>query len=172
MEGGVFPLNTMLGTPSDSVMDLDFMDELLLEGCWLEANANGGSEFFPSTPPFDPSMIWPTLESDIPKTTTTQSQNDTIIEQERQISSFPDNLYISKLQEQNFESSSQKPIDVSNCSNQFGNFTVEGSELSRRWWIGPPKEKPGLESSVMERLIWALGYIKDSATDKDVLIQI
>ncbi|KAK6116175.1 hypothetical protein DH2020_008444 [Rehmannia glutinosa] len=64
MEEGVLPLSTILGTPSDTFMDLDYMDELLLEGCWLEANGSEFSQFDPSTPisPFEPSFAWPMLE--------------------------------------------------------------------------------------------------------------
>ncbi|EYU24986.1 hypothetical protein MIMGU_mgv1a018299mg [Erythranthe guttata] len=45
-------------------MDLDYMDELLLEGCWLEANGSEVSNFDSSAPfsPFQPSFPWPALE--------------------------------------------------------------------------------------------------------------
>ncbi|CBI37748.3 unnamed protein product, partial [Vitis vinifera] len=36
MEDGSFTPNSVFGAPSDSAMDLNFMDELLFEGCWLE----------------------------------------------------------------------------------------------------------------------------------------
>ena len=36
MEDGSFTPNSVFGGPSDSAMDLNFMDELLFEGCWLE----------------------------------------------------------------------------------------------------------------------------------------
>ncbi|KAL3619805.1 hypothetical protein CASFOL_034717 [Castilleja foliolosa] len=50
---------------TNTFMDLDYMDELLLEGCWLEANGSEFSQFGSSGPvsPFDPTFAWPTIES-------------------------------------------------------------------------------------------------------------
>ncbi|KAL3621537.1 hypothetical protein CASFOL_036449 [Castilleja foliolosa] len=63
---GVHPPSTNLNTPSDTFMDLDYMDELLLDGCWLESNGSEFSQFEHSVPisPFDPLFAWPALESD------------------------------------------------------------------------------------------------------------
>lgn len=67
MEGGVISSNVILGTQSDSTMDLDFMDELLLAGCWIETT--DGSDFFnqspygySSSPLFDSSDLLPNSE--------------------------------------------------------------------------------------------------------------
>lgn len=49
--------------PSDSLMDFDYMDELLLDGCWLQATDNNPS----ASPPFDPSFQWPRLETNTEK---------------------------------------------------------------------------------------------------------
>ncbi|KAE8669935.1 Protein NLP2 [Hibiscus syriacus] len=48
---------------------------------------------------------------------------------------------------------------------------VQGTELGNRWWIGPRAES-GSSSSVKERLMQAIGYLKESTKDRDVLIQI
>ncbi|KAM7513995.1 hypothetical protein LguiA_003578 [Lonicera macranthoides] len=170
MDDSNFPPNTVLDTPTDSIMDLDFMDELLLEGCWLEAT--DGSEFFNFTTPstsnslFDPSFSWPTFEPNNDESNENLPQKDS--QEERQMSSFPDNLSIS--QSQNTQNSS-KVHSIDESMVNADNYLVDGTELRRRWWIGPSgNHRPAL--SVMERLIQALGYVKDCKRDKDVLIQI
>ncbi|KAL0322836.1 UNVERIFIED_CONTAM: protein NLP5 [Sesamum angustifolium] len=172
MEEGVLPLSTVLGTPSDTFMDLDYMDELLMEGCWLEANGSEFSQFDSSTPisPFEPSFAWPVpvLEANNGESGGSPSKDG---QDERQISSFPENLSISQSQgPQHY----RKPVShVENICNAFGssgqseNYLLEVSELTKRWWIGPRASTP-----VMDRLIQALGYIKDRSRDKDVLIQV
>ena len=63
MEDGVLSPATMMGAPADSTMDLDFMDELFLDGCWLETTEGPG---FPNQSPLssgaimDSSFFWPT----------------------------------------------------------------------------------------------------------------
>ncbi|KAE8696720.1 pentatricopeptide repeat-containing protein [Hibiscus syriacus] len=54
---------------------------------------------------------------------------------------------------------------------QPGSFVVQGTELGNRWWIGPRAESSSL-LSVKERLMQAIGYLKESTKDTDVLIQI
>ncbi|KAF5740951.1 hypothetical protein HS088_TW11G01033 [Tripterygium wilfordii] len=66
MDDGVLCPGTMLGAQFDSDMDFDYMDELLLEGCWLETT--GGSDFLLPSPSndaafFDTSFVWPGLEA-------------------------------------------------------------------------------------------------------------
>lgn len=141
MEEGVLPLsnNNILGNPSDAFMDFDYMDELLLEGCWLEAKESEFPHFDYTTPisPFEPSsFVWPTLEA----ITTGESG--------------PSNLSIT-----------QSRIGP---QAQTETYSMEqGFDPNKRWWIGP---RPSM--SVMERLVQALGYIKNCSGDKDVLIQV
>ncbi|KAE8732052.1 Detected protein of confused Function [Hibiscus syriacus] len=52
-----------------------------------------------------------------------------------------------------------------------GSFVVQGTELGNRWWIGPRAESDSL-LSMKERLMQAIGYLKESTKDTDVLIQI
>lgn len=145
--------NTMSGIPSDSIMDLDFMDELLLEGCWLETT----NEFFnintPSTSNslLDPSSFsWPNLEPNRGESNATLCQNDS--------------------QEERHNSSKLQPVDES-MVNANNCLVDSAAEQRRRWWIGPTGNQ-GPTLSVMERLIRALGLVKDCKRDKDVLIQI
>ncbi|KAK4434120.1 protein NLP4 [Sesamum alatum] len=172
MEEGVLPLSTILGTSSDTFMDLDYMDELLMEGCWLEANGSEFSQFDSSaTPisPFEPAFAWPVLEANNGGESGGSPSKDG--RDERQRSSFPENLSISQSEgPQHY----RKPLPhVENICNAFGssaqseNYLLEVSELTKRWWIGPRASTP-----VMDRLIQALGYIKDRSRDKDVLIQV
>ncbi|KAL8030392.1 hypothetical protein ABFX02_14G283600 [Erythranthe guttata] len=150
MEQGVLPLSTMMGPTSDPFMDLDYMDELLLEGCWLEANGSEFSNFDSSAPfsPFQPSFPWPALEPANHNTESSASPSK-YGQHESQKSYFPDNLSISQ----------------SRFSSE--NYLLENCELNKRWWIGP---RPSL--SVIDRLIQALAYIKDCSRDKNVLIQV
>jgi len=56
---------TMLDAPAEAAMDLDYMDGLLLEGCWLET-AEGTEFLHPSTASFganlDPLIAWPATD--------------------------------------------------------------------------------------------------------------
>ncbi|KAL5557720.1 hypothetical protein UlMin_033931 [Ulmus minor] len=164
MEDGVLSPATMLGAPSDSAMDLDFMDELFLEGCWLETRE--GSEFlndqsFPtsSNSLFDSFLGWPNLDSN-GLSSSIPSQNRNQEERQRPLSD--------EAQERDPFLPQSLPItDLVGPEAQ----TIEGSELSRRWWIGP-NVNSGPSSSVVARLCMALGHIKDVIRDKDVLVQI
>ncbi|KAF7817688.1 protein NLP4-like isoform X1 [Senna tora] len=100
------------GVSPPTLLDFDYMDELFLNGCWLET----------STDFFDP---WPALD-------TNEFQDDKVTHSEI------------------------------------------NSQLVKRWWIAPmPTPTPNPESSsVLERLIRALVYIRDFNRDKDMLIQI
>ncbi|KAL2529722.1 Protein NLP4 [Forsythia ovata] len=171
MDEDVLPLNTTLGTLSDCFMDLDYMDELLLEGCWLETT--GESEFLnysASTPNplFDPSFLWPTGEEKNGESSGSPLKDSL---EERQRSFPPNNL--SSNQHQEPEHTTKSQFHIGNIRNnvgslgQFDNYLVGGSELSKRLWIGPRAS-----TSVMDRLIRALGDIKDCSRDKDVLIQV
>ncbi|KAL8211541.1 hypothetical protein R6Q57_005978 [Mikania cordata] len=63
MDDAVFPPNNMFGNPYESMVDFDYIDELVSDGCWLEATDR--SEFInynDSISVFDPVFLWPTLE--------------------------------------------------------------------------------------------------------------
>ncbi|KAE8716927.1 Protein NLP1 [Hibiscus syriacus] len=144
-----FAPNSTFGNFSDAAaaMDFDFMDELLFEGCWLETS--DGFNFMqpgPSTSsgpdPNDPSQ------------SLHQGEVETMV---------PDH---SRSQSENWSA-------VGNATSmpQPGSFVVQGTELGNRWWIGARAESGSL-SSVKERLMQAIGYLKESTKDTDVLIQI
>ncbi|KAF8410302.1 hypothetical protein HHK36_002828 [Tetracentron sinense] len=163
MEDGVFPPDTMLGTLSDTCMDFDLMDELLLGGCWLETT--NGSELLqpgPSTSSalFDSSYFLPSSEINSGGFDPTLPQNNNQDERERFL--FPDNPP---------QSLNQNTVEIAERADHTESYAVEGSELSRRRWIGP-WANPGPASSVPERFRQALEYIKESTKDRDVLYQI
>ncbi|XP_027354743.1 protein NLP4-like isoform X2 [Abrus precatorius] len=156
-DGGVTSSATMMQVPpptdGTTSMDFDYMGELFLDGCWLEAAADG-SDFLLQSPSFsnlyDPSFPWPALE--------TNDYN------ESQEAAFGN------------QQGSQNMVNVvaDGCRQQFQSEThsVEGaSEVVRRWWF-PPTPNPGPGPSIMEKLIRALKLIKYYNRNKDMLIQI
>ncbi|XVF68075.1 hypothetical protein PTKIN_Ptkin10aG0174000 [Pterospermum kingtungense] len=168
--GGGFSPNSTFGNFSDAAMDLDFMDELLFEGCWLETN--DGFNFMqpgPSTSGglIEPSQCLPVSGSNtVPFSINSHQMHQD--ETERKVTSFP----YTKIEDLS-KSQSQNWAAVGNASSlsQQGTFIVEGTEMGSRWWIGPTAAS-GSSSSVKERLMQAIGYLKESTKDRDVLIQI
>ncbi|KAK4351828.1 hypothetical protein RND71_027346 [Anisodus tanguticus] len=163
MDDSVIPSNPLLTTPSDYFMDLDYMDGLLLEGCWLETT--DGNEFLQHSPatfnaPFDSSFMWPNTID------TNNVEFNGIPSKDAQ----QENLSINHCQELNYAKVQSFGENMNNamCTSSLSeNHLVEAPELNRRWWIGPKSS-----SSVMDRLIWALGYIRDCSRDKDILLQL
>ena len=166
-DGGLSP-GTMLGATVDSVsvMDFDYMDELLLEGCWLETT--DGSEFLNpslsnSAAFFDSSFMWPTPEINHGDSASSPSQKGN--QEDNQISMFPGNSTLSDIQARS--PAGETAVSVAGWDDN----ATDGSELGKRWWIGPTPN-PSVETSVKRRLIKALECIKDLTKNKDVLIQI
>ncbi|KAH1065874.1 hypothetical protein J1N35_030861 [Gossypium stocksii] len=146
-------------------MQLDYMDELLLDGCWLEASPTEGSDFLDPNAFFDPTYEWPTLDSN------GGDLGGSLFQGENQISFLPGNPHMNENHSQGAHLSHNLD-DVDGVSrNLHGDCMTNASELSRRWWIGP-RTNPGPSSSVMQRLIGALNHIKDSAKETDVLVQL
>ncbi|KAF9608785.1 hypothetical protein IFM89_011554 [Coptis chinensis] len=177
MEDGAFPQDNVLGNLSNTSMEYDLMDELLSDGCWLEAAA--GSDFLQqdsstSNALFNPSSyFWPISDSNHYFSTPEQPENNVLEEKERLI--FPDNMSSIELETENsleLQANVSRTTEVAESSGRPDCYQAEGvSELSRSWWIGP-RANPGPFASVRDRLFQALGYIKDSIGSEDVLIQI
>ncbi|CAK7346027.1 unnamed protein product [Dovyalis caffra] len=166
IEDGVLSPGTMLGPMVDSAMDFDYMDELLLDGCWLETT--DGSEFLnPSLPNsaafFDPSFTRPTPEINNGDSASSPSQKGN--QEDNQIQLLRGKSPLSNIQ-------ARSPMSETAVSASGWEYNSnEGSELRRRWWIEPtPNPSPG--TTVKRRLIKALEGIKDLTKNKDVLIQI
>lgn len=170
MDDAAFHSSVAFGVPSNSAMELDYMDELLLEGCWLESV--DGSNFFHQSPStsgafFDSSYLWPMLEVTNEKSSMNMSQK--CGQQVRETSELAENPVQVDTQLGNRVSMSngQSLVTIATDSDQFDKFCSEGSELNKLLWFKP---KPA--STVMERLLKALNYIKDSAKGNDLLVQI
>ncbi|OMO79988.1 Phox/Bem1p [Corchorus capsularis] len=151
-------------------MDLDFMDELLFEGCWLEAS--DGFNFMQSGPSTatglnDPSQCLPISGGSNTAPFGVNSHHQMPEgETEKKVFSNPSGSQIgdfSKSQSQNWA--------VGTSLSSPGNFIVEDTEMGSRWWIGP-EAGSGSASSVKERLMQAIGYLKECTKERDVLIQI
>ncbi|KAG6699614.1 hypothetical protein I3842_08G075500 [Carya illinoinensis] len=167
MEDGVLSPGTMLGALPDLTMDLDIMDDLLFDGCLLEAM--DGSEFLHQNPatsgaPLDPSFEWPDLEAN-DNLRSNPSQMDNEEEIKRPLADEQERSLVSAA------SLRQDKINVAGCSSEPENYVIEGSELGKRWWIAP-SGNPGCTTSVTQRLIKAIGYLSEFKRDKGVLIQI
>ncbi|TYI49543.1 hypothetical protein E1A91_D12G042400v1 [Gossypium mustelinum] len=162
--GGFSPNSTTFGNLSDAAMDLDFMDQLLVEGCWLETS--DGFNFMqpaPSTSTPSPHCFPVSGSNTFPFTINPHQMHQG--ETDMQFApSQTDNL--SKTQSKNWGG-----VENASSLSQTGSFIVEGTEMGSRWWIGP-KAESGSSLSVKERLMQAIGYLKESTKDRDVLIQI
>lgn len=148
---GAFSPKSILATSPEPVMDLDFMDDLLYEGCWIETS--DGINFMQPGPSTK-------ISSDY------QMNHE---ETELKFPQFPVNPQIvdlPRIQSQNMEA-------VGACASlvQPGSFLVEDTELGSRWWIGPRSE-PDPSSSVRNRLMQVVGCLKERTKDREVLIQI
>lgn len=136
MENGVFPPSPPLSTSQEVEMDLDFMDELLFEGCWLETSEGfnlmqPGSSTFASLN--DPAPCSP--------------------------SSGPG------AGQMNHEDAERKFPQLPLCQK------IEGTESGSRLWIAPRAEPGAAYSSMKDRLMQAIRYLKECRDDRDVLIQ-
>lgn len=162
MDDGVFSPNNMFGNPADSMMDFEYMDELFVDGCWLQAT--DGSEYINNNninnPIFDTQFIWPPFDFNnidrVPED----------VQEERAKSSILKNLSVSQSQTEDGILSKSLVSNSFGFPNQSENF-LESSETSRRWWI-----PPSVNIGVKERLIYAIENIKHSALNKNTLIQI
>ncbi|KAL9225715.1 hypothetical protein vseg_001606 [Gypsophila vaccaria] len=167
MEDTVFGSNVV----SEAAMELDYMDELLLEGCWLETI--DGSTFFSQSPSssnafFDSSYPWSALEASTDGKSSV-SQAHTSVQDTREAVDCGSMI----------ESPVGGLVNRSDCrslvssfgdSDQCEKLFVDNSELNKLFWIKPRLSNS--VSSVMERLFRAITYIKDSQRGRETLIQI
>lgn len=167
MDDDVLSPATMMGAQPDSATDLDFMDELFLEGCWLETT--DGPEFpnqshANSSAHLNPSVFWHMLEANGNLTMNpSENSNQEVIQ-----TPFFKQLHEGPV---NPQFPSQNMIDVDGYSGHSADPTIKSYELNRRWWIGPLGNQ-GPASSVMERLTRALVCIREVMRDKNVLVQV
>ncbi|KAL1188503.1 Protein NLP1 [Cardamine amara subsp. amara] len=139
---GGFSPNSSFGAFSDTAMDLDFMDELLFDGCWLETT--------------DSKSLKQTEQSGSAST----AMNDNI-----PFLCFGEN-------NEETEKMNQEPFNTAEMSSeQAEKFLLEEAEVGRSWWIAP-RTSEGPFSTVKERLLQVITGLNEDVQDEDFLVQI
>ncbi|CAM8945257.1 unnamed protein product [Rhodiola kirilowii] len=155
-------------------MDSDFINELLLDGCWVETTE--GDEFSSLLAPLSPHMASVPLPNSL----------DNLPEFEA-LNSCADSIPNTDAREEITETSKtsrKRPLSYSQVEDLAGtrleelassgkpeSYLVDISEPNKRIWIGP-KAHLGNFPSVRERLISAVTYLSESTGDSNMLIQI
>ncbi|GAV60132.1 PB1 domain-containing protein/RWP-RK domain-containing protein [Cephalotus follicularis] len=172
MEDGASTPNSMFG---DNVMDLDFMDELFSDGCWLESS--DGFNFLQPGPSTSDALNNPLQHISSLDANTghlsiiSHQQNQQNTKEEIKFNENSTLVYPKEHEvlETNFQN--QNVLDTNMSLMQPGSFLFEGTESGKRWWIRP-SAIPSSSSSVKDRLVQAIGYLQKCTIAEDVLIQI
>ncbi|WZZ02927.1 hypothetical protein YC2023_088848 [Brassica napus] len=139
---GGFSPNSSFGAFPETAMDLDFMDELLFDGCWLE-----------------------TTDSKSLKETEEAASDSTAMNANSSFLCFGENPSQDNFSNEETERMNQEGFD------QAEKFLLDEAEVGRSWWIAPrTREDPC--SSVKERLLRAISGLEEAVPDKDFLVQI
>ncbi|CAN7076479.1 unnamed protein product [Brassica oleracea var. botrytis] len=139
---GGFSPNSSFGAFPETAMDLDFMDELLFDGCWLE-----------------------TTDSKSLKETEEGASDSTAMNANSPFLCFGENPSQDNFSNEETERMNQEGLD------QAEKFLLDEAEVGRSWWIAPrTREDPS--SSVKERLLRAISGLEEAVPDKDFLVQI
>lgn len=174
MEDGAYKPNSsatatsMLGAlSSDNSSPLDFtlMDELLLDGFWLET-----TEWQPTGRPstsLDNHSFYSQINNNLG-----HFNSDLITTSDQELGKHSSNLaqMDQTLVGAAGQSQNQEPILLHPDQSQ--GFVVEGNETNTRLWVGPNRKMTSNSRLVRNRLVQAIEYLKESTRDKDVLIQI
>ncbi|XXG60011.1 hypothetical protein AAC387_Pa04g1997 [Persea americana] len=160
MGDAISPPGAILSAISDTALDIDLMDDLLLGGCWLEtAQSHDLFQHGTSTSAaFLNSSCFSIFDINISGSNPNPPQ-----------STAQEDLVTSVLPECTSQLESY-PATGGRSLDDFEKVSLS-SDVSRRWWIEPGANL-GPTSSVKERLKQALGYIKEFTKDSDVLVQI
>ncbi|EFH62359.1 predicted protein [Arabidopsis lyrata subsp. lyrata] len=140
---GGFSPNSSFGAFSDTAMDLDFMDELLFDGCWLE-----------------------TTDSKSLNQTEQSASASTAMNDNSPFLCFGENP-----SQDNFSNEETERMFPHSPSYQAEKFLLEEAEVGKSWWIAP-RASEGPSSSVKERLLQAISGLNEAVQDKDFLVQI
>lgn len=176
MEGGggdgSFLPNSSFGAFSETAMEMDFMEELLYDGCWLETT--------------DGKSLKQTMGQQVSDSTTMNDNNNNSFLYGYQFAENPSQDHISneetgrkfppgylKIEDLFNQPMNQVPFDHSAAmsSAQAEKFLLEETERGRRYWIAP-RTSLGPSSSVKDRLVQAIKGLDEAVQDKDFLIQI
>ncbi|KAK4742266.1 hypothetical protein SAY87_000267 [Trapa incisa] len=139
-------------TPDDAFdvpMDFDFMEELFLNGCWVETTDAFEVDInLPQSGPLSTSneLINPPTHLPLFQPIFQETQKDTKIEE----------------------------LGGRQTQAEISDFHVEGTEGGKRLWIAPKNAEtnPSAFLSVKQRLMMAIECLRECTRDKDVLIQI
>lgn len=151
-------------------IDYDLMDQLLGEGCWLQtADGTGFMQPAPSTSRGLSYPSYPLPISDAGSSSLTSAPHQGSYDRERW--SSPQGC--SKAEEaEELQSQDQKAITpAAKFPGQPHSLCWEGDELNRVLWIAP-KSNQGPSTTVQERLMRAIGNLREMNRNRDVLIQI
>lgn len=139
---GGFSPNSSFGAFPDTAMDLDFMDELLFDGCWIETT--------------DSKSLKQTQES--ATASTPMNDNSPFL----CFGESPSQDHFSNEDTENDKPMNQEPFNQAEASLE---------EAENLWWIAP-RASEGPSSSVKERLLQAISGLDEAVEDKDFLVQI
>ncbi|KAH0940659.1 hypothetical protein HID58_000296, partial [Brassica napus] len=168
--GGGFLPNPSFGAFPETAMDMDFMEELFFDGCWLETT--------------DGKSLKQTTGQQAPNSINMNDNNNSSFLYGYQYAENPSQDHISngdtgrkfppgflKMEDLTNQPMTQVPFDQSAAmsSAQAEKFLLEETERGRRYWIAP-RTSQGPSSSVKDRLFQAINGLK--VQDKDFLIQI
>lgn len=151
-----------------SPLDFSLMDELLLDGFWLEATEQ--SNFWqptgrPSSSSLDSHSFYSqTNNNNLGHFNSDFTTSDQELGKHSNLAQM-DRPLVTAGQSQNQEPPILHP-------DQSQGFVVEGNETNTRLWVGPNRKMTSNSLLVRNRLVQAIEYLKESTRDKDVLIQI
>ncbi|KAI8533260.1 hypothetical protein RHMOL_Rhmol11G0284000 [Rhododendron molle] len=170
MEDGAFTPSTMLETFSDT-MDFDLMDDLLLDGYWLETTEE--SNLWQSVPSTSGTLSFSSFCIPTSNTNTDHlipNPHEKSHKKGLEILDFGNNppMVYAQMDE---PVGNQTQNQAAASSSQSVNFLLESTETNQRVWI-PPSEVPSPSSSVKKRLMQAIEFLRESTSGRDVLIQI
>uniref|UniRef100_A0A7N0U5F2 Uncharacterized protein n=1 Tax=Kalanchoe fedtschenkoi TaxID=63787 RepID=A0A7N0U5F2_KALFE len=166
--------NTILPAIS---MDSDFMNELLLEGCWVETA--DGDEHNSSLSPPTTSVPLANSSSSLPDFEAPGNCKDSVPDKdtpkELTETSVPPRKralrYSQVADPAGTETQDWGTIQKLTSSGKSESYSLDTSEANKRIWIGP-KTNVGTFPSVQERLMSAIKYLSESTRDRNILIQI
>ncbi|KAG5239373.1 protein NLP [Salix suchowensis] len=156
---------------SRNVTNWDFMDEILYQG-WFEKD--GGFNFLKQGPStsnvlHDPSLYMPFMGTTT--LSTASNQEDYKEETERNFHGNPPLDYPNSTELVQTELQVEDSVDTSKSFSQSTSCRVEAAGSGAEWQM-VPRGNPGTSSSVKERVMQAVGYLKNCIQDRDILIQI
>ncbi|KAJ6717267.1 PROTEIN NLP8 [Salix koriyanagi] len=163
--------DSTFGIFSRNVTNWDFMDEILYQG-WFEKDE--GLNFLKQGPStsnvlHDPSLYMPFMGTTT--LSTASNQEDYKEETERNFHVNPPLDYPNSTELVQTELQVEDSVETSKSFSQSTSCRVEAAGSGAEWQM-VPRGNPGTSSSVKERVMQAVGYLKNCIQDRDILIQI